>query len=330
MSFYHLPHPWNPGYALPKYIQAEPPGRGTFTTKWLPRGTISQLIPDYLAKPTGRADTQLACDAELGSLGCDSLGAQETLYQLEPLGAIGAGADPIKAYGERAAEWIMRTIYEVEPEDRTIALRALLDTVDKTLWDRVAKESAKFKAKGLGSRPALQKAIALCMANGMMAELVKTGEKIMQKKAVDPAQLQALGFCGPICAAKKVGSAAKSMGKGIGRAGSWVGGKAWSGAKSATNWVGKGISKLGGLACSVANSPIAPIAAGAGAAAMGAPPQAGAMGVSAAGSLCGSKGDSAAAQQQLQTPTPGAPLPSWVLPAAIGGGALVLVLVLRK
>lgn len=64
MSFYHLPHPWNPGYALPEYVQAEPPERGTFTTQWLPRGTISSVVPDYLAVPgrklLGRADAQLS------------------------------------------------------------------------------------------------------------------------------------------------------------------------------------------------------------------------------------------------------------------------------
>jgi hypothetical protein len=71
MSFYHLPNPYNPGYAIPDYVLAEPPGRGTFTTKWLPRGTIPDLIPDFLAKPgqkiLGRGD------AGLGSLGGNTL-----------------------------------------------------------------------------------------------------------------------------------------------------------------------------------------------------------------------------------------------------------------
>jgi hypothetical protein len=71
MSFYHLPNPWNPNYAIPDYVMAEPPGRGTFTTKWLPRGTIPDLIPDFLAKPgqkiLGRGD------AGLGSLGGNTL-----------------------------------------------------------------------------------------------------------------------------------------------------------------------------------------------------------------------------------------------------------------
>lgn len=84
MPFYHQPHPWNPGYAIPKYVLAEPPGRGTFTTKWLPRRTISQLVPDYLAKPgrklLGRDDAALGCaSVGCGVLGGDSLGADDVL-----------------------------------------------------------------------------------------------------------------------------------------------------------------------------------------------------------------------------------------------------------
>jgi hypothetical protein len=63
MSFYQLPNPWNPGYVIPEYVMAEPPERGTFTTQWLPRGTISTLTPDFLVKPgrrlLGRTDTNL-------------------------------------------------------------------------------------------------------------------------------------------------------------------------------------------------------------------------------------------------------------------------------
>ena len=54
MSFYHLPNPWDPGYAVPEYVMAEPPERGTFTTKWLPRGTISTVVPDFLVRPTAK------------------------------------------------------------------------------------------------------------------------------------------------------------------------------------------------------------------------------------------------------------------------------------
>lgn len=94
MSFYNLPNPYDPRYAIPEYVMAEPPERGTFTTQWLPRGTIPALVPDYLAKPgrklLGRNDAQLG---SLGnhtlkstslsgtSLSGDTLGADATLVE---------------------------------------------------------------------------------------------------------------------------------------------------------------------------------------------------------------------------------------------------------
>lgn len=118
MAFYHFPHPYNPGYAVPDYVLAEPPGRGTFTTAWLPRGTISQVMPDYLAKPgrklLGRdnaglgglgslADTTLDGSVFGGghslstpTLAGDSLGVRK--YTLESLGA--ANADKRAAFYE--------------------------------------------------------------------------------------------------------------------------------------------------------------------------------------------------------------------------------------
>ena len=124
MSFYQLPNPWNPGYVIPDYVMAEPPERGTFTTQWLPRGTIPQLIPDFLARPkkqtvsrarpkkqhkkpdTGHslsgstlACHTLSCPSLSGSsLSHSSLGAQTTQqYVLTPTGADAPTAPPAPA-----------------------------------------------------------------------------------------------------------------------------------------------------------------------------------------------------------------------------------------
>lgn len=80
MPFYHLPNPWNPHYAIPDYVLAEPPGRGTFTTQWLPRRTISQLMPDFIAKPDPGKKLLDRRDAGLGA--CCGLGADP--YILAP------------------------------------------------------------------------------------------------------------------------------------------------------------------------------------------------------------------------------------------------------
>lgn len=71
MPFYHLPNPWNPHYAIPEYVLAEPPGRGTFTTRWLPRRTISSLSPDFIAKPDVGKELLDRPDAGLEGMGAD-------------------------------------------------------------------------------------------------------------------------------------------------------------------------------------------------------------------------------------------------------------------
>jgi len=109
-KFYNMPPSWNPGYAIPDYVMAEPPGRGTFTTKWLPRGSISTLDPSFVADPgkrlLGRNDAGLGSlgDVTIGaasslaghtlegnSLAGDSLGAGR-VYNLEPFGDLEADA----------------------------------------------------------------------------------------------------------------------------------------------------------------------------------------------------------------------------------------------
>lgn len=104
MSFYQLPHPWDPHYVIPDYVMGEPPERGTFTTQWLPRGTIPELIPDYFAKKqpvaadaghslsgTSLSCPTLGCHTLKGStLGGSSLGASAPpqQYVLTPTGAV--------------------------------------------------------------------------------------------------------------------------------------------------------------------------------------------------------------------------------------------------
>ncbi len=89
-NFYNLPRPWNPGYVIPKYVMAEPPGRGTFTTAWLPRGTISSITPNFVAKPG--VDLLGRENAGLGALGCPSIGGCSSLGD-DTLGALSPGRD---------------------------------------------------------------------------------------------------------------------------------------------------------------------------------------------------------------------------------------------
>jgi len=326
MSFYHLPHPWNPGYAIPKYVMAEPPGRGTFTTKWLPRGTISSLIPDYMAKPgrklLGRNDADLGslsgasvgCENSLsgdafsdGTLSGDSLGA-ERLYHLESLGDSSSPITGItKQYGAKASAWIMSEIDSVPKSQRKAALKALLDGVDVTLWGSIEAKAAEFASAGMSAKSALAAAIAAGLANGMTNDLMKMGGRARNSQLTsyrDPAMLvqeRALQSLGGI-------------------------GSSISGAfGAAAGFVAKGAKKLGGMACTVVQS----VGAEGAGAAMVANPVAGA-GVMAAQYKCPKpKGAADGGYAGGDAPAAAGGLPSWALPAAIGGGVL-LIIALKK
>lgn len=353
MSFYHLPNPWDPGYAIPEYVMAEPPGRGTFTTKWMPRGTIPTLVPDFLAKPgqklLGRDDADLAGLGSLGesslagptlrgstlarhSLRGDSLGAR--VYTLEPLGA--TGGDPIGAYGQKAAAYILSTVGRVPASQRKAALRALLDAVDPGLWAVVDARAAEAAARGLDAKAALAQGLARSFSEGMAKELIAIGrgQKIESASQVGlgviPARrahaanevMEALGW-NPISAIAD--TAAKAAGS-VGKAGGWVAGQIREGGETAGGWVKAGVGKLGDLACALVNSNAGQVGAGAAGLVAGGPGGAAAAsaGAQVAAQTCAKGGGAAMPPVAAESSTP-----SWVLPAAIGGGALILIAALR-
>jgi hypothetical protein len=358
MSFYHLPHPWDPGYAIPEYVKAEPPERGTFTTKWLPRGTISAVVPDYLAQPgpklLGRGD------ADLGSLGDDTLGTGtgEQVYTLQPLGA---GGNAVTLYGKQAADWIMGSISRLPQEYRKPALRALLDAIDPKLWVLIEKKGADYSAKGMTPKASLHRAISEAMSAGIVEEVLEAGRRVMRgevavKKqsqlglglypdaahAVATDAMEALGFSlsslNPVnwvkAGASAVASGARAVARGTRNAAGavwdgtkWVGGKIADGASTAAGWVKAGAKALGGLACSLAGSSAGQLAAAAG----GGP--AAAAGAAAVGnsSMC-SKGGAVPGLQAAATIQPPAPagLPGWVLPVGIAAGGVGLILLMQR
>lgn len=341
-NFYNLPSAWDPGYAIPAYVMAEPPGRGTFTTAWLPRGTISELVPEFQAQ---RAGTTLLDrkDAGLGSLGDDTLGAQA------PQRA--AKGDAIAGYGQKAASWIMHSIKSVPSEHRTAALRAMFDAIDRSLWRTVEARATQLRSQGASPRDALQQAIATSMSEGMLREIVDAGRRAQRGQrqpvsrqgqlalgvypdAVPRATshaLESLGFSisdlNPVSAVKRAGQA---IGSGVKSAAGAVASAASSAASSVGNFVTRGISALGGLACSVVNSGAGQLAA----TAAGGP--AGAAGASVASGVCnrgGGGGAAAPALPAMAPPPPPAARATWVKPVAVGAavvGGLGLLYVATK
>jgi hypothetical protein len=280
------------------------------------------VAPDFLAKPV--------------------MGLGDTVYQLEPMGA--SGDEPIKravaVYGQNAASWITNTILGVPAEYRKAALRALLDTLDPSLWGKVSARMEASVARGALPRDAMRDALAASMSAGMLNELVEAGKR----GAVAPmsqlglgmyddssrlAQYQALdrfyelgGFWDsmkdgikkmfPEVAKSKVKIPALDVVKAAGPA---IG--------EAVDWVAEATEKLAKAACRAADT----IAGAAPAIAAAAGPYGGI----AAGAITVTQGVCGPAPAPLPPPPPPPPsMPAWVLPAAIGGGALVLVMALRK
>lgn len=102
-TFYNLPPPWDPKFAIPRSVMAEPPERGVMVTQWLPRGTISEVIPDYHLgvgkRLLGRPDAGLS---GLGSLAGSSL-AGSTLAGSCFSGGSSLSGDSLGALGADAA-----------------------------------------------------------------------------------------------------------------------------------------------------------------------------------------------------------------------------------
>ena len=262
--FYRLPHPWNPGYAIPDYIMAEPPGRGVHRTKYMPRRTIDTTVPVYLGDDTV---------------------------------PVGARSDMIANFGKRGSEWIMATIGTVPRDERKAALRILLNHLESGLYDKVAGKAEKFQSQGYAPTAALHKALAAAMSEGLLNQLIDIGR----------GHKHSLGLWNPFgWAAKKIAGAG---GRGA-------------------EWAKEGVEKLGSLACGVVSSDLGVAAAAGGAGAAGVPPQVGAQGAQIANQVCKS-GDKKPLSPTKPIPVQGGS-PSWVMPAAIGAGALVLFLALRK
>lgn len=367
MSFYKK-RPWDPGYSTPGYVDGEPTGRGTFTTAYLPRRTISdvpqsiekggrgyslpknvldeplgrgtittqqlkrrsisQFVPDYLST-RGPGDTTMVAETP----GMSGFGTVE----LEPakIRKPGYAGDPISTYGRDAAALIMKRLESVPQKQRTAALRGLFEKIDPQLWTTVAQKAEWLEQNGESPRTALQKAMAASLSDGLMRELVHIG----LTGSVQPNGHAGLAAFG--CAAlgdtwDDIGNFAKDAGNAVGRVG-----------------------------CRVLNSPAAPVAAGIGAQAAGIPAPVGATGAQLAAAACGPGGSSstaaatpkfapvaisrptrsdaanayaaALAQQNLQAqyqqqyappPPQSSGLP--LMPIAIGGAAILAIMLLRR
>jgi hypothetical protein len=330
-----LRNPRSPGgYILPQSVRDEPLGQGVRTTHYRKRGTISGLVPEIVVagKQTGRVGVGGIFEDErqtgrLGVLSGTTLGGHSVLGALgdEPPGG---GRDGVAKLAKETAAMIMANSRSVAPAHRKIFVQAVLGNIDRGLPDKVAAKAALLmKDKRYDAKTALQKAIAVEVANDTLNSLVTMGKT----GRVPTSGLLGLGACG--CAGMQglgfgwsdVKSAAKKT-AGVVLAPATGGASlalTFPGTASKVADAAKGtLDKIGQAACKLADSGALKLGGAIGGAAAGGPQgaQAGSAGADVAQALCAKP----AAPGPLPPPDSGLP----IVPILIGGGVLMAVLLL--
>lgn len=323
MAFENKKSPYNPGYAIPKYVLKEPAGRGTFTTRWRPRGSIDVLppgSPSLTGKGSGYAlpknvkkevpgmgtlttayvprgstffrpgDTLASSSLRPSSFSANTLAI--TSLSGTTLGGSTLGNDkaaagsPLQTYGSKGATILCRALSKVPQNQQGEVLKAMLDSIDPKLYAKVSRQMQK----GVARKVAIEKALT----EGFTKEIMDLGKG---RKPTKTKQVSlAMGYT-PVGFLDKLSSGIQGIASGA-------------------------VNAVGDLACKVASNPLTAAAAVGASAAYGATTEQAATGAVVAQGLC-SKGTA---------PAPAVPYErtSWVLPAAIFGGGLLLVLIARR
>lgn len=270
-------NPWDPNFALPDHVRAEPPGRGVVRTKWAPRKTISGVIPynkqyaipDYvLAEPPGRGvqytkgakrkTIPTLVPAYLGGDHSDyeaymeegaplALTLPAEVYAMDGLGVNAskekaAKSDAIRQFGQQVSRMIFTEIHKVPLDERELAFEATLEELEPGLFMRVINRAAKYVDKGMPSIEAAHAALASSVSEGFAKEILEAG----RTGIIRPTGLLGLGTYGVgpkaldgffSSLAKVVTTPAKAIGKGAAAVGKAIGKGVWS----ATKTVGKGV-----------------------------------------------------------------------------------------
>ena len=313
-------HPWNPGFALPQHVEDEPPGRGSLVSKQIRRRHYD--LPADWNWTGGYAVPEYVMNDMVGQDRGGSYGTRRKEIDFQVPSSLGndipSSSDPITQFGQKAADHLLSTLSSVPTDLRTASLNAFLDELEPGLSSKVAAMAKKMS---------LRDAMAKGMSEGLVQELVSLGKGKVPK----PKSLMGLGCYSDRHESALDGfwSTVKSVVTAPYKGIKYVGEKIVSGVKTVAsttlNWAKSGLSKVDDLVCAVVSSPTGQAAAMAAAGATGGPAaaQAGAAGAQIGAQLC-----------NKQQPSPPSFLPagtpSWVVPAAIGGGVLVLALVLLR
>jgi len=305
MAFENKKSPWNPGYAIPEYVLKEPAGRGTFTTRQLPRGTIDVLpkvptagyaIPANVQKEVPGMGTLTTAYTPRGSAffrPADSLASSSlrpsafssnTLAKTSlsgsslgdsTFGGSRSNENPFSIYGREVSNLIQAALKKAPPAQRADVLKAILDGVDPKLNAKVKEH----ERKGLP----LDQAISKAFEEGFTQEIINLGQGKPPTKA------------------KQIQNAARSR-RGQPLSGYMAVGGLISGL---TGLVTDTVNAIGSAGCKVAKNDATPIVAAGVSTAYGGGPQTGATGAVVARSLCsGGSGSGGSVPAYAPEPVP--------------------------
>jgi hypothetical protein len=247
--------------------------------------------------------TGLPWKSSAHTLNSNGLGALGAAPNKAGRATVGTG-DPIEEYGNKVTIAILEGLSELPESERGDALKEIMNKVDPKIYSVFKKERKRAEGAGASKSTATHRGIAVAFKKGFVGELVRIGKG---RKTITPG----------------AGKGAVPLGMSTGFT------------AQASNYQGLGgflstikstVNKIGGFACDVSTHPLTPLAAGAAGAAAGGPGGAGAAttgaGIAAAACSSGNASDIpfAPARQGM---------PSWAIPAIIGGGLLTLVVILK-
>ena len=181
---FRLPHPWDPGFALPQNVMDEPPEFGVIITHQMPRGTYFRgkapppwqpgyALPGYVKREPVGAPAQVTLMQPRGTIYNnipEYLGA-DTVTAHPP----GGPNDPFVLFGRSAAVRVLGEARKLAPAQRKIYLKQVFDALDPGLWSTVAEKARQYQRLGQPAAKALESATAAAMANGLLRQVVNLG-----------------------------------------------------------------------------------------------------------------------------------------------------------
>lgn len=164
---------------------------------------------------------------------------------------VGSKDDPIAEYARFAGSFVLSQTMRAPVAQRKQVVKTVLDKVDNTLWATVSSKAAAFEKQGMTAIAALERALQISFANGML------------KALSNPGSPQAAGYytVGGLWGDVKGG--VKKVGRGVKKGAK----KTWKATKKAAAKAGDIVEDIGeGLkdaGCWLANQPFAPMLANA-------------------------------------------------------------------